>query len=83
VAASAGKRRPGDSSLEITVGGRAQAQYDSDNPRSAALAGAGHSYRWQNPLGQIAPGIAILGILAVLYVSWRFAKKLIRGKVVK
>jgi len=53
-------------SLDITAGGRAQAQYDSDNPRSALLAGAGHSYRWQNPLGQLAPGIAILGILAVV-----------------
>ena len=70
-------------SLEIIVGGRAQAQYDSDNPRSAVLADAGHSFRWQNPLGQLAPGIAILGILAVVGVSWRFAKKLIGGKVVK
>jgi hypothetical protein len=70
-------------SLDITVGGRAQAQYDSKNPRSALLADAGHSYCWQNPLGQLAPGITILGILAVVGVSWRFAKKLIGGKVVK
>jgi hypothetical protein len=47
------------------------------------LANAGHSYRWQNPLGQLAPGIALLGILVVVGAIWNYVKKIIGQKVVK
>jgi hypothetical protein len=47
------------------------------------LANAGHSYRWQNPLGQIGPGIALVGILAVVGIGSVSVKKIIGRKVVK